>query len=268
MMQFIAAELVRLLNRITAESDHAWVSAQDDQAGPTANVSKADRERVRALLSEVDQHCESIGLVKVKGRIKPFKTQLENDGDCVYPIIDDELEKLRHVIAEEIQERTFAFIPTAKAVYFEKDDLFGKLVSQNFSSAKVHIKSAGNCLAADLYTAAVYHLMCVAELGLRALAKRLRVSKVKKTVPIELGTWDDVIKTLEAKVNGSFPRTKKGHQDSDFYKSAFIEYRAFKDFWRNKVMHTRIEYDEHEALSAFQHVRAFMQRLAERVAEN
>jgi len=32
-------------------------------------------------------------------------------------------------------------------------------------------------------------------------------------------------------------------------------------------MHARVEYDEHAARNAFEHVRAFMQRLGERVSE-
>lgn len=268
MVQYLAVELVQLLDRLSSESDHAFINASDDKYGPTKYAVPEDKQRLLSLLNEVDRHCENIGLVKVKGRIKPFKHQLGNEGECSYAIITDEVLKLRRVISGEIRERTFAFIPTNKAIYFEKDSLFGESVNQSFPSAAIHIKSAGNCLAADLHTAAVYHLMCVAELGLRALAKCLHVSKVKKTMPIELGTWEDIISALEVKVNGRFPRTRKGQQDSDFYKSAFIEYRAFKDFWRNKVMHSRVQYGGHDALSAFEHVRAFMQRLAQRVSEN
>ena len=237
MVRFIAAELVNLLNGISEESDHAWICSQDndeEQPGPTANVSQADRRRVVELLKEVAAHCEAIGLVKVKGRISPFKAQLENaNEDCVYPIISDELGKLRHVIAEEIHERTFAFISQAKASFFEQEVLFGDVVNSKFPTARNHIKNAGNCIAADLHTAAVYHLMCVAEVGLRAMAKQLHVKVLKQKglpAPLELGTWEQVIRALENKESGRFPKSQKGLQESDFYKGVFLETEPSKTF--------------------------------------
>jgi len=50
-------------------------------------------------------------------------------------------------------------------------------------------------MAIEANTAAVFHLMRVAEHGLRTLAYDRRI-KVPKG-PIELATWDDVIKQLE-----------------------------------------------------------------------
>ncbi len=154
-------------------------------------------------------------------------------------------------MSREVAEKSFAFIPFPKAEFFEKENLFGDSVHQKFPSMGPHIKNAGNCLAADLNTAAVYHLMCVVELGLRALAKQLHVKTVRKKTPIELGTWEDVISALEQQVGARHPRTRKGQSDAEFYNGLFIEYRAFKDIWRNRVMHTRADYDEFAARSAF-----------------
>src|SRR5208282_2687692 len=63
----------------------------------------------------------------------------------------------------------FIYIPSAKTKFFEPLELFGNKVYQNFKSARTEIKDAGNCLAADLNTAAVFHLMRASEFGLRAL---------------------------------------------------------------------------------------------------
>jgi hypothetical protein len=205
MMQYFAVELVRLLNRLSEESDSAFIHADERDA-----ADQGDKQRVLALLNEVERHCEKIELVKIKGRIKPFKSQLESAPPCSYQIMDDELGKLRHVIAEEIRERVFTYISPIKAPFFEQDALFGVRVNQRFPSAKSHIRSAGNCLAADLHTAAVFHLMCVAELGLRALAKRLHVAKVRKTVPLELGTWGGRNRGAGRQSQRVFPQNQKG----------------------------------------------------------
>jgi hypothetical protein len=229
-------------------------------------------------VGHIEQYAASWNLIETNGRCSHFKRSLElavvffpGDAQPMKPLspaeINAEIEGIQESFKKELKERKFAFIPSGKDRFFERDALFGPVVHQNFKGAHDHIKNAGNCLAADLNSAAVFHLMCVAEVGLRALSKKLKVKTVKKSVPIELGTWEDIIKALEVKVSASYPRTKKGHQESDVYKGVFIEYRAFKDFWRNKVMHTRADYSATDAASAFEHVRAFMQRLAETVSE-
>lgn len=187
---------------------------------------------------------------------------------CTNEIIASEIEALLHAFWFELAGRKFAFIRPENLPFFEKPDLFGeKIFTTASKELNSHIKDAGNCIAADLNTAAVFHLMCVVEHGLRALAAHLKVKTVKKSLPIELGTWEDIIKALEARVKllQSHPNSVKRGKDLDFYNEVSFEFRQFKDFWRNKVAHTRATYDHNQALSAFNHVRAFIQRLSERV---
>jgi hypothetical protein len=265
MVRILANDLLALLSTLQLHAANAYQRGLDPGSKADPNV----RENLLKLLDGAEASCKYVELEKTGAALAAFKLQLKSSPPLSsYQAIHSQIISVLASVQDELRNRTFVFIPESKADFFEQAALFGEAVNLSFPSAKGHLKSAGNCLAADLHTATVYHLMCVVELGLRALSKKLHVAKVKKTMRIELGTWEDIIKALEAKVNGSFPRTKKGQQDLDFYKSAFIEYRAFKDFWRNKVMHARVEYGEHDALAAFEHVRAFMQRLAQRVSEN
>ena len=54
----------------------------------------------------------------------------------------------------------------------------------------------------------------------------------------------------------------------EFYKGALGEFEAFKDAYRNNVMHARKTYLEAQAKSVLLHVRGFMERLACRIDEN
>jgi len=47
-----------------------------------------------------------------------------------------------------------------------------------------------------------------------------------------------------------------------------MEFKRFKNKFRNRIMHTRDEYDSDEAHSAFVHVKEFMNILASKIAEN
>lgn len=125
-----------------------------------------------------------------------------------------------------------------------------------------------NCLAAECPTAAVFHLMRVAEYGLRALAYDRRVELDKKK-PLELATWEDIIKKLEEaedEIKG-YPKTLAREAQYDFFHGAMMQFRGFKNVFRNQVMHTRKSYDRDRAVSVFNQVSEFMQILATRISE-
>ena len=149
----------------------------------------------------------------------------------------------------------------------EQKDLFGKQVGKLFPDARDEIRLAGNCLAVDLNTAAVFHLMRVAEFGMRALAVHLNVKLKKK--PIEHGGWDESIKAIETKIHFRRERyyssRKKNKEELEFLKFCRMiadELFLFKEIWRNNTMHAISHYSETEAKGVFERVRDFMQRLA------
>jgi hypothetical protein len=124
------------------------------------------------------------------------------------------------------------------------------------------------CIALEVNTAAVFHLMRVAEFGLRALARDRRI-QIPKGKPLELGSWEDIIKELEKSeelIHG-YKATLVREQQFEFYHSALMELRRFKNVWRNNIMHAREEYGREEALGVLHHVCPFMQILASRISE-
>jgi hypothetical protein len=207
-------------------------------------------------------------LDKADSRIYRFRIDSLNAQSLIrYAPIHAELCSLRQAIISELEERKFVFIPLAKVEFFEKAALFGKRINYRFPSAKLDIKAAGNCLALDLPTAAIFHLMRVVEIGLRALARQLKV-KIKNT-PLEYAEWNRIITEIEKKIEvmRQMPRGPKKETELVFYRDLVGAFNAFKDVWRNNVMHTRGTYNEHEALGVFERVRGFMQRLANKVSE-
>jgi hypothetical protein len=222
--------------------------------------------RITQLLGGLKRQCECLELNKALDKVYRLEARVDSD-ICSYQIMMVELQELSNIIACELDEKFLAFIPTEKLIYFEQDELFGEAVNKAFPSAKNEIKDAGNCLAADLNTAAIFHLMRVAETGLRALARRLDV-KIKK-MPLEYADWGKIIPEIEEKIKLKKPKSrgKKQSETLEFYHGAIGEFNAFKDVWRNNVMHARGSYDEKEAIRVFNHVRGFMQRLAANISE-
>jgi hypothetical protein len=189
-------------------------------------------------------------------------------------VLARDLRRIRLGILTELQTYKFVYVPPVAARFFEQDRLFGEDVYDKFQSARFEIKEAGNALAVGMHTACVFHLMRVAEVGLRALAHDRRISKLprKKNAPVDMGTWEDILKELDdeiAKIT-QWPN-KMGAvktQALEFYNSAITEFRGFKDAWRNHVMHTRREYLKEDALGVMEHVKRLMITLSSRISEN
>jgi len=267
MTQFSAFSFLSALDRLYFEHKYAYEMIAKPE---TSDVRPHDKKRLIEALNTMLPCCEQLQMDKTKSRINHFLGQLNQWGGELpfsFQIVESELRGLQNAITEEVNGRKFTFIPSEKIEYFEQDELFGKLVNKSFPSAKNEIKDAGNCLAADLNTAAIFHLMRVAETGLRALARRLAV-KIKK-MPLEYADWGKIIPEIEEKIKLKMPKSrgKKQSETLEFYRGAIGEFNAFKDVWRNNVMHARGSYDEKEAIRVFNHVRGFMQRLAAKISE-
>jgi hypothetical protein len=138
---------------------------------------------------------------------------------------------------------------------YDQVDLFGPEVHTRFSKASFDIKEAGTCLALGRATSSVFHLMCVLEVGLDRLSYALGL-------PFSQRNWEPILQDIEEKI-----RTIPSKGDREFYSRAALEFRFFRDVWRNHTMHGRARYDEQTAEAVLDHVKAFMVHLATRLQE-
>lgn len=165
-----------------------------------------------------------------------------------------------------LQKTRFAYMPAPDNSYFENDKLFGDKVYDCFEEARQDLKDAGNCLAASLYTACVFHLMRVSEFGLRSLAAKLKVKLTDKGKPlrVEYATWEKIIERVQSKITDirKLPSGSKKQDRLSRFSEAGDHCTFMKDIFRNNVSHTRKPYNRDEALAAFSRVSDFMKFLA------
>jgi len=193
--------------------------------------------------------------------------------------IATEARNMLEAVLVELSEIQFLSVPTERAKYIDNDNLFGPEVTQAFPSASVDLREAGNCLAADCNTAAVFHLMRAVEWGMRALCSHFRLTKIRRTVkktgkktytPISYEEWQTMLNQLQAKVDSKVEGIKRGtakQEAQEFYYPILQDLRAFRDAWRNHVMHARAHYSPSDAEAICDHVRRFMTLLATRISE-
>ena len=100
---------------------------------------------------------------------------------------------------DELRGKLFLFVPAHLAIYYEWQDIVSDLVTVAFPKSSEEIRAAGSCLAAGQNTAAVFHAMRAAEIGVKALGKHLNIS-IKSGKLLQLAEWREIFDGLSVAI--------------------------------------------------------------------
>ena len=246
------------------------------QGGGPDQLNDSDRALLRTFAVAAVQDCRNLGLNGAATIARTLLRHLSEDRECTIERASTLVDSLTDLMHDTFGKERFVFVPSDRQRFFEQDNLFRfpRRTRHPFTSVRADIRSAGTCLALDLNTAAVYHAMRVAEIGLRALARhpRVRITNSKgKKQPVEWEEWQTVLREIESAIEQKYPQsgaTKKTKAaNREFYRGLLAELQGFKDMYRNHVMHVRKDYTFPVAHEAVTNVGAFMRRLSTRVRE-
>jgi hypothetical protein len=209
-----------------------------------------------------EQECSHLDMPISTQKARSLKASIDSGARYSAEVMLKELEGLAETITMELAKQKFAYIPIPLDQYFEQEKLFGDGVYEKFEAARQDIKDVGNCLAASLPTASVFHSMRVAEIGLRHIARKFGV-KLKdkgKPTPVDFATWDKVISGIRGKLNKAhgLPNGPRKNKQLQFYSDLADQCMYFKDMWRNEVAHSRRRFIDAEAEGIMVRVRDFM----------
>lgn len=218
--------------------EHFIESLDDLMSNVQAPLSLSLREQAKRLRQSVlDHECDVATLLLFSAEFK------------------------KNLVAELSQYLFFVVRPERKWFYLEPDKWFGLSTLNKHPGIQRDVRDACQCLALAQWTATVFHAMRILEHGLHALAARLSIS-----VPLGLENWKNIIDQIEKAIRDleALPKSQHKSDDLQYYSAAAIQFRYFKDAWRNHVSHARKDYDEQDAESILTHVRNFMGQLAQR----
>jgi len=92
-----------------------------------------------------------------------------------------------------------------------------------------------------------FHIMRIAELGLRAIARERGIKKVgsKRNKPLEWGTWKDVLDAIRdhIKVIQGKPPGPRRDVALAFYENSLDKMRFMQGLYRDPTMHFRDKYE-------------------------
>jgi hypothetical protein len=220
--------------------------------------------RVLTTLLLVEHHAKLVHLQSTQDRVwdnGPFR--MASKVGMTWQQLQTELTVLRQCIEADLEKRLFVFIPPKRTELRAEVDKTWETVLTSIPDAQRDIDDGHDAYMCDLNTSAVFHLMRVAEHGLRILAKQLRVKLTHKGlfVPIEFATWEKVIIAIKNKIDAVRQKLvgAKRQAQLETYSDAADHCVFMKDIWRNTVSHARKPYNATEALAVIERVRDFMQ---------
>jgi hypothetical protein len=170
---------------------------------------------------------------------------------------------LRHSIQDQLSERKFFYIKPERVRFYDIPFEGWGDAPNRFPQVIPDIEEAGKCVALERGTACVFHLMRVAELGLRKLAELFSVTSVTKHTSVEFAQWGQILEALTQKVAAlrGAPKAQRDPQLTE-YTELLLSLQGFKDAWRNQVAHVRVSYSPEQAYEILADVQRLMRRLA------
>lgn len=230
-----------------------------------------EKARTKAVISfeKVEEAFRTIGMEITADTINEAIEELRTP-KCrrSFQWLHDQSTAIERLAGKELKGKLFLYIPAERAKFWpkwEQPNAFGEAVSQSFPSTAFDIHSAAICMATTQYTASVFHLMRVLEIGLTALGKVFAVS-------LEHTNWAPAIEEIESKIrkmrtDPTWKALPDCKEQQEFYAQTASHFAILKDAWRNHTMHARAKYTGDEAERIFETVKGFMQRLSGRLGE-
>jgi HEPN domain-containing protein len=210
--------------------------------------------------------CGEAKLSGVKSQVERI-VNIVTIGPVSHRTIRRSLVALNERIYDALSESMCLQIPPNKAEFYESKHLFGEEVSNNFPSANYDIEEAGKCYAAGRYTACVFHLMRVMEIGVKAVASGLGIlTKVRSAQP----SWGEVLRLTndEIQANNKSGAPSWTPEKRGFFENVQADLMTVKNAWRNTTMHVENSYDEERAEDVYNAVKGFMRHLAKHLDES
>jgi hypothetical protein len=243
---FLAHTLLDIVNDI--EEMAAW-GANDPHYVHDA-LTESDAIETDKRLKDVGHLCTTFGFKALFREVERNREQAE--ARCSYAELRQIAATLKTRIRDEFEEVLFLWIE--KPQFYRKENLFGDRVTEVFAGALDDVKEAATCYSLGRYTASVFHLQRVMEVGLKALSGVLTEGQNPN--------WDSVLKKIDIELRKDWQERRAFFQGKEQQISeAAAMLRAVKHAWRNPTMHVQNIYDDEKCLDVWNAVKGFMNSL-------
>ena len=168
----------------------------------------------------------------------------------------DAIWKTIKTVEDELSLRMYFSVEPSEAKNWGARRPFGDEVSSNFPSADFELEEYCKCVATNRYTASVFHLMRVLEVGMAVLARSIGADPDNKS-------WETILNAIQGRLKENSVAKPEGWKDTEqFYSELSAHFRNLKNAWRNYTMHVHEKYDKERTEEISVNVRAMIKQLA------
>ena len=163
-----------------------------------------DKDEISDTIAMLDNAERVAGLLDLKAvisKLRHSKVFFSRDFPITGCTGENEIRNIEESFQDALLTYQFIKVAPGREVFIERF-LMGKVVQQKFPSAVLDIWDAKACLMAGCETAAIFHLMRLAEHGMRHIARKLQITLIHKKMPIsvEYADWQKVIDGIGSKI--------------------------------------------------------------------
>lgn len=242
--------LLELMRILQAEFLVTWVQRLEELKHQIPDGKVRIKRSWNSTIDEYYKLCSKHGLRVARHFMRDVSMYFNATSTVDGKQVKECISRAQEATYSELEAELFLHIPREKITLFEAKDLFGAGVAAKFPSAMSDVAEAGRCLALDRNPASVFHVMRVAEAGLRVIAKRLQVGYARRS-------WGDILRDIDDKLNARPPQDPLKTQVGEAYRYL----KDIKGLWRDTTMHVGEDFSPERAEYIFASVRAFMQGL-------
>jgi hypothetical protein len=201
------------------------------------------------------------------GRIAAF---IQNGPAITFRQWGHELYELQQAVKYDSLQEGFCHYRRDRVAYLQRMKTEWASVFEKFGSARKDTEEGVDCYALGHNTACVFHMCRVAEIGLIAIGRERGVIAVwGGRVPIEWGTWGQILGAIEPKIGGinKWPNGPAKDAALAFYSNVLADLRAIKALYRDPTMHLGDSYNDGETQGAMFRAHSLMTALASKLSD-
>jgi hypothetical protein len=237
------------------------------QSAPlVAKVSGVQKEHMLGALGGLNGELTALNAKVASIKANAFAEALLSDR-CSYKDASVFIKEIDNILKAELTLIPMFVMSDQEVRYYDpKEPLFGTKFANNFrTQGEFELDEAAKCLALARPTAAVFHLMRIMEIGIRALARCLNIPDPLK--PAERN-WGYILGEIKKGADLRWPTAAVRVGDGALFEQLHASLDAVRNPWRNATMHVEKKYTDDEAEHIFVAVKGFMKKLSDRCDEN
>jgi len=250
--------LKRMEGLLGTLSGKAYQEIQQDLQSAEENDGVGLPKLLDSILANAEELCADLNLKMSLRRTRQIRSDC-TDGVSARKVADlrESVKDLNRTVIEELEDIRFLFVPSERISYWSETPLFSEKVQRRYKRAFDDMVEAGKCLAVGRYTACVFHLMRVVEIGAKRLAKNVGLAPSHKA---PLGT---IARDISKEVVKMPTTTPKESDRKEAFSKTVDHLAHITAGWRNKTMHPGLSYNEEEATLMFKNVCSFVNLMVE-----